>query len=361
MKSIANKNIFKVTPYPPGKPIDEVKRSLGLEKVFKLASNENPYPPSPKVLAQIAKESKMLNRYPDGSCFYLRQVLAKRFKVSQKQLIFGNGSDEIIIMAARAFAGRGDEVIVAQPTFLMYQIASRISGAIIKAVAQKNHRYDLKAIKKAVTPKTKIIFIANPDNPTGTYVTKKEVEMFLKGLRKDILVFFDEAYFEFVEKKDYPDTLNLLKQYKNIIVTRTFSKFYSLAGLRIGYGVASEELIDILNRVREPFNVNSIAQTAALTALEDKKYYTDVFKIIKKEKRYLCQQITKMGLTFVKSETNFILINVKSDSTKIFQQLLHKGIIVRDMTSWGLAGFIRVTVGRTNENKYFIKALKEIL
>jgi len=361
MKSIANKDILKVKPYPPGKPIDEVKRSLGLSEVFKLASNENPYPPSPKVISKLTEELKNFNRYPDGSCFYLRKALAEKLKVLQRQLIFGNGSDEIIVMATRAFAGKGDEVIVAQPTFLIYQIASRISGATIKAVAQKDFRYDLKAMKKAVTPKTKIIFIANPDNPTGTYATQREVDVFLKGLRKDILVFFDEAYFEFVQKSDFPDTFKLLKKYKNIVFTRTFSKFYSLAGLRIGYGVANEELIDILNRVREPFNVNSAAQTAALAALDDKKYYAGVLKTIEKEKQYLYTQIKKMGLNFVKSATNFILINVERDSTQVFQDLLHKGIIVRDMSSWGLEGFIRVTIGKPKENKCFIKALKEIL
>ncbi len=361
MKSIANKNIFKVKPYLPGKPIDEVKRSLGLSEVFKLASNENPYPPSKKVIAAISKDLKNLNRYPDGSCFYLRQALAKRLKVSQKQIIFGNGSDEIIVMAARAFAGRGDEVIVAQPTFLIYQIASRGTGATIKSVPQRNFRYDLKAMKKAVTPKTKIIFIANPDNPTGTYVTKKEVEAFLKGLRKNILVFFDEAYFEFVKKSDYPDTLKLLEKYKNIIVTRTFSKFYSLAGLRIGYGIASEEIVDILSRVREPFNVNSAAQAGALAGLNDKKYYDDILKAFEKEKRYLYQQLEKLGLSFVESFTNFVLIDVRQDSVDIFQKLLHKGIIVRDMSSWGLDGFIRVSIGKPKENKHFIRVLKEIL
>ncbi|MDP8263888.1 MAG: histidinol-phosphate transaminase [Candidatus Aceula lacicola] len=361
MRHAANKNILKVKPYPPGKPIDEVKRSLGLSEVFKLASNENPYPPSPKVISKLTRELKNFNRYPDGSCFYLRKALAKKFKVSQRQLIFGNGSDEIIVMATRAFAGRGDEVVVAQPTFLIYQIASCISGAMIKTVPQKDFRYDLKAMKKAVTSKTKIIFIANPDNPTGTYVTKKEVDVFLKGLRSDILVFFDEAYFEFVKKNDFPDTLKFLKKYKNVILTRTFSKLYSLAGLRIGYGIANEELIDILNRVREPFNVNSAAQIAALEALDDKKYYTGVLKTIEKEKQYLYMQTKKMGLDFVKSTTNFILINVERDSTQVFQDLLNKGIIVRDMASWGLEGFIRVTIGKPKENKRFVKALKEIL
>ena len=361
MRRIAKKNVLKVKPYLAGKPVEEVKRDMGLKSVFKLASNENPYPPSPKVLFQIKKKLKELNRYPDGNCFYLRKALAKEFKVSEKQLIFGNGSDEIIVLATRAFAGTSDEVIIAKPTFLIYEIASRVSGAKIKLVPLKDFRYDLKAMKKAVTKKTKIIFIANPDNPAGTYVTKREVENFFKGLRKDILVFFDEAYYEFVNRSDYPDSVSLLKKHKNIIFTRTFSKIYSLAGLRVGYGVASEEIIDILSRVREPFNVNSVAQVAALASLKEKAYYKEILKIINKEKAYLYKNFEKMGLSFVDSVTNFILVNVRRDSFDVFQKFLTKGVIVRDMGFWGLDTFIRVTVGTPKENKRFIKALKEIL
>jgi len=361
MKNAARKNILRIKPYIPGKPIEEVKRDLGLKKVCKLASNENPSGPSPKVIKAMQKALVGLNRYPDGNCHYLRKEIAKHLRVKETQLIFGNGSDEVIFQAVRTFVSEGEEIVIANPTFLMYGIVGQIAGARIKTVPLKDFRYDLVAMKKAVTKKTKIIFIANPDNPTGTYVTKKEVGVFLKGLRKDILVFLDEAYYEFAPKKDYPDSLSLLKKYKNIIVTRTFSKMYGLAGLRIGYGVSSEEVIDLLNRVREPFNINSIAQIAAITALRDQPYYQKALRLCEKEKEYLYGELGRLGLAFVKSATNFIVINVKQDSQKVFQKFLSKGIIVRNMSAWGLKTYIRVTVGKPQENKEFIKNLKEIL
>lgn len=361
MKHLAKKGILTVKPYLPGKPIDEVKRELGLQDVYKLASNENPYPPSPKVLKAIAGEVKNLNRYPDGNCFYLRQALAKKFNVDDDQVIFGNGSDEIIVLATRAFTGEGDEVVIAKPTFLIYEIAAKVSGATIRMVPSKDFRYDLKGMREAVTDKTKIIFIANPDNPMGTYLTKNEVEAFLKDLPKDIIVFFDEAYFEFVGKKDYPNTRELLNRYPNIIFTRTFSKAYSLAGLRVGYGIASKGTAEILNRIREPFNVNSLAQVAAVAALSDKAYYGGVIKEIASEKKRLYKNLKKLGLSFIESETNFVLINVKADSLAVSQKLLRKGMIVREMGFWGLDQFIRVTIGTPKENAMFIKILKETL
>ncbi|MBU0467726.1 MAG: histidinol-phosphate transaminase [Candidatus Omnitrophica bacterium] len=361
MKSVAKKTIFSIKPYIPGKPISEVKRELGLKEVIKLASNENPYPPSPKVLKAITQAAKEVNRYPDGDCFYLRSALAKRLKVNPRQLIFSNGSDELIVMAVRAFVDNGDEVIIAKPSFLIYEIASKIEGANIKNIPLKDFSYDLDSMKKAVTKKTKIIFLGNPDNPSGTYLKDQDVAKFLRGLRKDILVFFDEAYYEYVDEKDYVDSLGLLKNYKNVIVTRTFSKMYGLAGLRIGYGIANLELVDILNRIREPFNVNSIAQVAALACLNENAYYKDIAKKVKDQREFLYKSFDRLGLEFKKSYTNFILINVKSDSTLVSQKLLKKGVIVRDMSSWGVKNFIRVSIGTQKENKKFIKVLGEIL
>lgn len=361
MRDIVKKNILTVKPYLPGKPIDEVKRELGLRDVIKLASNENPYGPSAKVYRAIVEAAKDVNRYPDGNCYYLRQELARQLDVMPNQLIFGNGSDEIIVLAARAFAGEGDEVVIARPSFLIYEIASRISGAAIKLVALKNFRYDLEGMKKAITKKTKIIFIGNPDNPAGTYVTQKQVEDFLKGIRRNILVFIDEAYFEFVKKDDYPDTIALLKRYKNIITTRTFSKMYGLAGLRVGYGMADSELISLLDRVREPFNINSLAQAAALACLRNKNYYRKLLKIINGQRKYLYRCFKDMGLPFVDSVTNFILLDVGRNSMDASQQLLKKGVIVRDMGFWGLDTYIRVTIGTPRENQKFVKVLKETL
>ncbi len=359
MKNLVKKSILSVKPYLPGKPIDEVKRELGIKDVCKLASNENPYPPPPKVLKAIKDELKNLNRYPDGNCFYLRQALAKELGVDQDQLIFGNGSDEIIVMAVRAFAGEGDEVLTARPTFMIYEIATKISGADIRMIPLKDFRFDLMAMREAVTSRTKIIFIANPNNPTGTYVTHAEMETFLKGLPSNIIVFLDEAYYEFVGKKDYPQSLMLLPRYPNLILTRTFSKVYSLAGLRVGYGVASQEMVELLNRIREPFNVNSLAQVAALAALKNKAYYRGVSQEIASEKKRLYKNLKKMNMAFVESATNFVLVDVKGDSLQVSQQLLRQGVIVRDMGFWGLDQFIRVTIGTPKENDKFIKALKE--
>lgn len=361
MKRVVKKAILKVKPYVGGKPIEEVKREFGLKDVIKLASNENPYSPSPKVLKAIAKASRELNRYPDGNCYYLRESLAKKLKVSPGQLIFGNGSDELIVLAVRAFAGTGDEVVIATPSFLIYDIASRIAGATIKAVPLKNFRYDLAAMKDAVTRKTKIIFLGNPDNPSGMYLTEKEVRAFLKGLRRDILVFIDEAYFEYVSARDYVDSIKLLKSHKNVFVTRTFSKMYGLAGLRIGYGIADAGLTDLLNRIREPFNVNSLAQVAAMAVLKDQVYYRGLAKKTGMQRRFLCDSFKKLGLDFIESHTNFILVKVNDSVANVSKKLIRQGVIVRNMSAWGLNDFIRVTIGTGQENKRFIKTLKEIL
>ncbi len=361
MRQVAKKSILEVKPYIPGKPIDKVKRELGLKNVIKLASNENPYGPSPKVVSAIAKASKELNRYPDGDCFYLREALAKKLKVDLRQLIFGNGSDELIVFAVRAFVSEGDEVIIAKPSFLIYDIASRIAGATIKAIPLKNFTYDLEGMKQAVSAKTKIIFIGNPDNPAGTFISHDDLKSFMESLRSDILVFIDEAYFEYVQEKSYADSLALLKEHANIFLTRTFSKMYGLAGARIGYGVGREEVVDLLNRVREPFNVNSLAQVAALACLEDSKYYRNIAGKIRQQRKFLQASFKRLKLSYEKSFTNFILIKTKQDSTSLTKKLMGLGVIVRDMSHWGLSNYIRVTVGTEKENKSLIRALEESL
>lgn len=361
MRHLAKKHIFEVQPYRPGKPIDEVKRELHLKEVIKLASNENPYGPSPAVLKAMVKEAQCVNRYPDGGCFYLRQVLTKHLLVSGENLIFGNGSDEIIVMAIRAFVKKGEEVIIAKPSFLIYDIASRLEGAVIKAIPLQNFRYDLNGMRDAVTSKTKLVFIGNPDNPAGTFVTQKQLVCFLKSIRRDILVFVDEAYFEFVDAKDYPDTIDLMKTYKNVVVSRTFSKMYGLAGLRIGYGIADQEIIDILNRLREPFNVNSIAQVAAVACLKDKTYYRRIGREVASERKKFFQGLERIKLEYVDTVTNFALVDVKQNSTQVCEALLKKGVIVRDMAFWGLQNYLRVSIGLPSENAQFIRVLKTIL
>ncbi len=355
------KSILSIQPYRPGKPIAEVKRELGIRDVVKLASNENPYGPSPRVLKAIQDEAKHINRYPDGNCFYLRKALAKDLQVKEDQIIFGNGSDEIIVMVLRAFVGEGDEVIVAKPSFLIYEIAAKIEGATVKAIPLKHFYYDLDKMAETVTDKTKVIFIGNPDNPAGTYISERQLKGFLNQIRRDILIIIDEAYFEYVVASDYPASIKLLRHYPNIVITRTFSKMFGLAGLRIGYGIARAQMIDLLNRVRDPFNVNSIAQAAALACLKDREYYQRIGLKVEEQRQFLYKRLAEMGLIFVPSVTNFILIDLQDKSVNVVDELLKKGVIVRDMKFWGLGTFIRVTIGTEKENKKFIKALAEFL
>ncbi|MDP8212510.1 MAG: histidinol-phosphate transaminase [Candidatus Zapsychrus exili] len=361
MRKTVKKTILSAKPYVPGKPIEEVQREYKIKDIIKLASNENSYGPSKMVLDAMKKASLSVNRYPDGGCFYLRKAVAKHLKVKEDQLIFGNGSDEIIILVIRSFVNAGDEVIIADPSFLVYEIASKIEGAKVKAVKLKDFKYDVKQIKNAVTKKTKIIFLGNPDNPSGACLNKKELDFLLRSVRRDILVFLDEAYFEYVKSADYPDSIVLLKKNKNVIVTRTFSKLYGLAGLRIGYGIANSELIGLLNRIREPFNINSIAQAASIAVLKDKKYYGKILKEIECQRKFLYKNLKRLNLSFIETPTNFIPIDTKQDSSLVVEKLLKKGVIVRDMKFWKMKGFIRVSIGKEKENRRFIKSLEEIL
>jgi len=360
MGIVPRKAVLSAKPYQPGKPIEEVKRELGLRDVIKMASNENPLGPSPKAVKAIKKYAGLINRYPEGGCFYLRQAIARKLKIKPEQIIFGNGSDELIGLTLRAFVEEGGEVIVASPTFLMYEVASIVHGAKIKIIPTRYFKYDLKAIKHAITKNTKAIFIANPDNPNGTYVSKYELEDFLKGLPQNIIVFLDEAYFEFAEEQDYPNGLDYVGK-NNIIVTRTFSKAYGLAGLRVGYGISSPEIIRYMEAVREPFNVNSLAQAGAIGALKDKDFLAKAKKVVREGKKFIYSELKVIGIRYVPSVTNFILIELGPKSGEVAEKLLKKGVIVRNMKAWGLGNFIRVTIGKKEENKRFVKELKKII
>lgn len=363
MERLVRPSILNVKNYIPGKPIEEVRRELGLEEVIKLASNENCFGPSPKAVKAVRKALNDINRYPDSSAFYLRKKTAKFLGVGEDTLIFGNGSDEIIGLAVRTFVRAGDEVIIAKPTFLIYEIVSQLQDASIKQVPlTKDFRYDLKAMKEAVTPRTKIIFIANPDNPAGTYVTKRELDEFFRDLRGDIIVFLDEAYFEFANHgfKDYPNGIDYLDR-PGVVVSRSFSKVYGLAGLRIGYGISNPEVIKYMERAREPFNVNLLAQAGAIAALDDKAFLKKTLSHVKKERDFLYSALDKMGLSYVPSATNFTIVDVKRDCKEVFKGLLKQGVIVRDMKAWGFDTFIRVTVGTHAEDVKFIGALKKVL
>lgn len=353
------KSLSRINNYKPGKPIEEVKRALGLPEVYKLASNEIPFWPA-HIRDSILAELENVNRYPESGSFYLRQKLAKKLSVKPEQLVFGNGSDELIILALRAFIEKGDQVIVSYPTFLIYEIQAKIEGATIVRVPAKNLGYNLERIARRVTKKTKIIFIANPDNPTGTYLTDTEIRKFLKSIPKRVLVFLDEAYFEF-GPKNFPKSLSLLKKRGNIIITRTFSKAYGLAGLRIGYGITTRDIAGILNKIREPFNINRLAQVAAISALENPDFLKKIVNYVKTEKNYLYRELTKCKLSFIKSATNFVVVNLKKNTTKLYNYMLRQGIIIRELKAWGMSNYFRVSIGKTYENKKFISCLKQYL
>ncbi len=362
MKKKAIQRLLKLQPYQPGRPISEVKRELGLRQVVKLASNENPYPPSPKVIEAITRAAQDLNRYPDGYCYELRRAVAEFLHVDRDDLIFGNGSDEIIIMAQRAFVEPGDEVIVSHPSFMVYSIGAQALGAVTRVIPMKDFRHDLAAITAAVTDRTKIIFIDNPGNPAGTYVPSDELKGFLDSVPSDVLVFLDEAYYEYaVERDDYPRTIPWLSQYPNLVVARTFSKMYGLAGLRVGYAAASAEVVDLLNRVREPFNVNSLAQVAAVAALRDRRYYEGIRREFLGERQRVCAALEEMGIPYVPSATNFVLMNVGAFGPGVADRLLGAGVIVRDMRAWGLEAYIRITIGSARENNKCLRALQTVV
>jgi histidinol-phosphate aminotransferase len=360
IKKLVRKNVLDFQPYLPGKPIEEVKRELGLTRVDKLASNENPLGPSPRAVSAMKRFLNKVNLYPDGSGFYLKKVLAKKLKVKSENIILGSGTDEIIEIIGKTFLNPIDEIVVSEHAFIRYEMAAELMGCQVKKAPMKNFTHDLEAMKKAITRMTKIVFIANPNNPTGTYVTKEEVEKFMKGLPEDIMVVFDEAYREYVTRKDYPETLPYVKQGRMVIVLRTFSKIYGLAGLRIGYGTGKSGLIEFMERIRPPFNTNSLAQIAALASLSDETHLKRSRRLVNDERKYLEKNLEKMGIEFIPSVANHILLKV-GNGQNVFERLLKKGIIVRPMAEYDLPEFIRVTVGLPQQNRRFINALKEVI
>jgi len=354
-------NICQLVPYSPGKPIEEVKRELGLTDVIKLASNENPLGPSPAAIAAIRHAAAHVQLYPDGSCYELRQAVASHLGVPGDHLIFGNGSDEIIQLIGITFLSEGDELILGDPSFSRYESAAVLNQAKAVKTPLKNWTYDLEAIGEAINEKTRIVFIANPNNPTGTIVTEREVREFLEKIPDRVIVVFDEAYYEYVESADYPDTLRLISEGYNLITLRTFSKAYALAGLRIGYGIARPEIINYLNQPREPFNVNLLAQETALAALTDKEHLRKTLTTNQIGKKRFYEGFEQLGLKYVPTEANFVWVNVERDSKEVFQSLLRRGVITRTGDIFNAPTYLRVTIGTEGENEVFLSALKETL
>jgi histidinol-phosphate aminotransferase len=349
-------DIAGIIPYSPGKPIEELERELGITGSIKLASNENPRGPSPKALAVLSETAKSLHRYPDGGGHYLRQALADRWKVTPDHIVLGNGSDEVITLLTRAFLEPGDEAVMADPSFIVYKIDVTAAHAVSVLVPLKHHRHDLPAMASTVTAKTRMAFVCNPNNPTGTYVTATEVAAFMQAIPPDMIVVFDEAYYEYVTAGDYPDTLALLKAGRNVVLLRTFSKIYGLAGLRIGYGLTTPEIVQHLNRIRPPFNTNSLAQKAALAALSDEEHMRESRRVNTEGMAYLSDRLAAMGLPVVPSQANFVYFDVKQDGRSVFDALLRRGVIVRHLGG----PYLRVTVGLPQENQRFIEALQAV-
>ena len=352
--------IRTLIPYSTGKPIEEVEREYGIGDSVKLASNENPLGPSPKAVRAMAERLHQLHLYPDGDCFYLKRALAARLGVSPDQLIFGNGSNELIELAVRTFMQPGDEAVMAHQAFIVYRLVVQAAGGLAKVVPLNNFTHDLEAMGRAITPRTRLVFLANPNNPTGTIYRKREWEKFLGRLSPEVLLIVDEAYFEYVRDADYPDSLVYQKEGRVILTVRTFSKLYGLAGLRIGFGVGTAEIVGLMHRIRQPFNVNSVAQWAALAALEDQEHVKKSFEVNREGMDFLTEELRRLGLEQVPSQANFILIRV-GNGQELFHQLLERGVIVRSMGGYDLPDYIRVTIGKMDENIRFIKELEDIL
>lgn len=352
-----DQHIASLVPYLPGKPVEELERELGIPQAVKLASNENPRGPSPKACAALAQAAATLNRYPDGGGYKLRQALAGRWKVSPDQIVLGNGSDEILGLLTRAFLSPGDEAVMADHTFVIYKMVVTAARGRSIEVPLKDWRHNLPAMADAVTSRTRLLFVCNPNNPTGTIVTASEVEALLARIPDNVLVVFDEAYYEYVRSADFPDSLAYLGQGRNVAVLRTFSKIYGLAGLRIGYGITTPDIAGYLNRVRPPFNVNSLAQQAALAALEDEDHVTQSRALNDGEMVRVRDGLSAIGLRVLPSEANFLYFDVQQDGAAVFTALLREGVIVRHIGGQ----MIRVSIGLPEENDRFLQALKTVL
>lgn len=355
------KEVEQLRAYVPGKPIDAVKREFGLEEVIKLASNENPYGCSEKakeaVIAALAEPSI----YPDGNCTALREALASKMGLSEKQFIFGAGSDELISIIARTYIGPSDEAITCTPSFPQYKASVTTMGGKIIEVPLVNYTFDLQGILKEITENTKIIFIANPNNPTGSMVTGEDQLAFIKQVPEDVLIVLDEAYYEYVYDTAYPDSLPLLDRYPNIIILRTFSKMYGLASMRIGYGMASEEIIDYLNRIRGPFNVTTPAQVAAVEAIADEAFVKHAYEANREVKEYTYKKCKELGFNYIETHGNFIMIDFNVPSMDLFVELQKRGYIVRPGFYFGMDTWQRVTLGTLEQMKGFFQLVQTLV
>jgi histidinol-phosphate aminotransferase len=355
-------NVLRMEPYSPGKPVSEVRRELGLDRVIKLASNENPLGPSPKAMAAVRDAAATMHIYPDGSAYELRCALAGKYDLPAGNLLLGNGSDELIHLLGRVTLDEGDEMIVGDPSFSRYDASAHLSrSSIVKVPLDSEAAHDLPAMARAVTERTRLLYIANPNNPTGTIVRKKEVDRLFDEVPEHVLVILDEAYYEFAaDVPDFPDSLDYLKKRRNVVGLRTLSKAYGLAGIRIGFGFAPEYVVDAVNRAREPFNVNSLAQAAAVAALDDLEHVRRTVENNRAGIQRISDALKSVGATAFDSYANYVYAEFDRPSKPIFDGLLRQGIITRTGAAFGRPNGLRVSIGTSGETDAFVSALKTV-
>lgn len=361
--ALAQPGVQKLSPYVPGKPVEELAREFGLNPadIVKLASNENPLGPSPMAIAAIQAALPEMTRYPDGNGFALKQALAERLDVSPAMITLGNGSNDILELVTRAFVGPQHEVVFSEHAFAVYPIVTQAVGARAVVVPAKDWGHDLDAMAEAITADTRLVFVANPNNPTGTWIERAELERFLARVPEQVIIVLDEAYTEYVETTDVPNGLDYLTRYPNLLVSRTFSKAYGLAALRVGYGICQPAIADAMNRVRQPFNVNTLAQAAAVATLEDDAYLAESRRVNREGMAQLEAGFVALKLQWIPSRGNFIAVDLGRDAGPVFQRLLSQGVIVRPVANYGMPNHLRVSIGLAEENQRFLDVLKQVL
>jgi histidinol-phosphate aminotransferase len=356
------RGLDEIKPYKPGKPVQEVEREYGLKDVIKLASNENPLGSSPRALEAAREALCRLNYYPDGQSYDLRHALAAKLNVDPTQIVVGNGADGIIMQTCLAYLDEGDQVIVSRSSFPVYDIFVHVMRAMLVKTPLRDYGLDLDAMASAVTDRTKLVFLCNPNNPTGTMVTASEVDAFIKGVPDHVLIVLDEAYYEFVDSSEFPDSLSYVRAgKKNVLVMRTFSKIYGLAGIRLGYAIADPELLAPLYKIKEPFSVNLVAQEAGVAALTEERFLKQTVTANREGRLFLYHEFKRLGLFYLESHTNFVLVKIGPRAAHVIQSLLERGIIVRPCDNYDLPEFARITVGTSTQNARLIAALEDAL
>jgi len=359
--SVAVPDVLDLAPYQPGKPVEELERELGVSRAVKLASNENPAGPAPGVAEALAEAQEGIRLYPDANGFALKAALSEELGINAERITLGNGSNDVLDLLARVFVTPGDEVVYAEYAFLVYALVTKATSGRAVVVPAREWGHDLSAMADAVAPRTKLVFVANPNNPTGTYIDRQALEGLLVRIPPHVVVVLDEAYCEYVDREDYPDGLQYLDRFPNLVVTRTFSKIHGLAGLRVGYAAASPAITDLLNRVRQPFNVNQLAQKAALAALADKQHVIRCRELNSRGRDRLARFCDEAGLGCIPSAANFLTVEFGARAGEIYEELLKRGVIVRPLGNYGMPGHLRITIGLPEEMDRLEGALKQIL